>query len=192
MGVFSVSYQDEGDAVIAQGGLKFRAGEAALKRYFGSILGFVALSDLIGEAVFWSLLPSTVSIWLFPLTLMSFSSLVAVAAGVGAFLAFQIFHMKFYVKPLNYLVFIFGNRPLQFLAYLVFAASFIYSGQITKSIVLGSWFCMFALGVSELLLVPIIPVISALFALPPSDQVLRKVGWYYGRKLGLNPAEWKM
>ena len=70
MGLFSVYYDNiPGRCIIAQGGLEFHCDEASLYEYFDSILSYVSLSDLIGEAVFWFLMPSSLAIWAFPVLL---------------------------------------------------------------------------------------------------------------------------
>ena len=70
MGLFSVNYQNvPGQCVYAKGGLKFRADEDKLRHYFSPILPRISLNDIIGEAVFWSMLPSALAIWIFPILL---------------------------------------------------------------------------------------------------------------------------
>jgi len=81
MGLFFVDYQNvPGQCVYAKGGLKFRADEEALRRYFAPILPYVSLNDLIGEAVFWVLLPSSLAIWTFPFLLYYRGGVLAVVA----------------------------------------------------------------------------------------------------------------
>ena len=193
MGLFSVNYQNvPGQCVYAQGGLKFHADEEALVRYFAPILPYVSLNNLIGEAVFWVLLPSTLSIWTFAFLLYTRGILFAVITTIALYLFVEIGHMVLYIKPLNYVVFILGNRILQLVAYIVLAVILVLSGSILKTIILGGWFLFFAVGLNQLILLPLIPILTKIFSLPPSDQVLRNVGWHYARKLGIDPTKWKM
>lgn len=194
MGLFSLDYQNmPGQCVYAKGGLKFRADEDALRHYFAPILPYVSLNDLIGESVFWSMLPSTVAIWTFPFLLHSQGILFAIIATLVLYLVAEIGHMAFYIKPLNYVVFILGNQFLSLVVYIIWAVILILSGSIVGAIILGVWFLFFALGLSQIIfLFPIIPFLTKLFSLPPSDQVLKNVGWHYARKFGIDPTKWKM
>jgi len=193
MGLFSVNYQNvPGQCVYAQGGLKFRADEEALSRYFAPILSYVSINDLIGEAVFWFLLPSTLAIWTFAFLLYRQGILFALIATIVLYLFVVIGHMVLYIKPLNYVVFILGNRLLQLVAYVVLAVILVLSGSILKVIILGGWFLFFAVGLDQLILLPLISILRKFFSLPPSDQVLRNIGWYYARKFGIDPTQWKM
>lgn len=194
MGFFWVEYQNvPGQCVYAKGGLKFRADEDALLRYFAPILPYVSLNDLIGEAVFWILLPSILAIWTFPIFLYSQGILFAIIATAVLYLIAEILTLIFYIKPLNYLVFIFANPLLKVAAYIVWAIILILSGSILEAIILGIYFLFFAFGLDVLMFgFLLIPLFVKLFSLAPSDQVLRNINWYYGRKFGLDPTEWKM
>lgn len=195
MGLLWVNYQNvPGQCVYAKGGLKFRADEEALCRYFAPILPHVSLNDLIGEAVFWVLLPSTLVIWIFPFLLFySQEMLFAIIVAVALYLLLEIGHMSFYLKPLNYLVFILANPLPQLILYIVWAVILIRSGSVDKFIVLGVWFLFFKLGFDKLIFSPLlISLNEAHFSLPPSDTVLRNIGWYYARKFGIDPSKWKM
>lgn len=193
MGLFSLNYQNvPGQCVYARGGLKFRADENTLRRYFSPILPHVSLNDLIGEAVFWSMLPSTLAIWTFPFLLYFKGILFALITTAILYLIVEIGHLSFYLKPLNYIIFILGNNFLAFIVYLIWTAILIFSGSIERVIILGIWFVFFALGFSQLILLPLLPILTKFFALPPSDQILRNIGWYYGRKSGFDPTKWKM
>lgn len=194
MGLFAVDYQNvPGQCVYAQGGLKFRADEEALRRYFSTILPHVSLNDLIGEAVFWVLLPSSLAIWTFPFLLYYQGSVFALVVVIVLFLLVGIAHQYIYLKPLNYLLFIFGNRLLQLAGYVVLAVIFIVAGSIANALIIGAWFILFALGLGDLLL-GLLPILfrGKLFSLPQSDQVLRTVGIYYGAKFGEDPLSWRM
>lgn len=193
MGLFSVSYQNvPGQCVYAQGGLKFRADEDKLRRYFSPILPHISLNDLIGEAVFWSMLPSTLAIWIFPFLIYSQGVPFALTVAIILYLVSEIFHMVFYLKPLNYLIFILGNQFLSLIFYIVWGAILIISGSMINAIILGVWFLFHTLGGNQIVfLLPLTPLLAKFF-LPPSDQILRNVGWYYGRKFGLDPTQWKM
>lgn len=113
MGLFSVDYQNvPGQCVYAQGGLKFSADEEALRRYFSPILPYVSLNDLIGEAVFWVLLPSSLAIWTFPFLLYYQGGVLAVVATLLLSTFVGIVHQYVNLRSINYWVFIFGNRLL--------------------------------------------------------------------------------
>jgi hypothetical protein len=56
--------------------------------------------------------------------------------------------MAFYIKPLNYVVFILGNQFLSLVVYIIWAVILILSGSIVGAIILGVWFLFFALGLS--------------------------------------------
>jgi len=103
MGLFAVDYRNvPGQCVYAQGGLKFRADEEALRRYFSQILPYVSLNDLIGEAVYWVLFPSSLAVWTFPF-LLYFQGLAFTLVTVAVlFLVAGIAHQYMYSKSLNY------------------------------------------------------------------------------------------
>src|SRR6266480_2830489 len=194
MGLFAVDYQDvPGECVCAQGGLKFRADEEALRRYFSQILPYVSLNDLIGEAVFWVLFPSSLAVWTFPFLLYFKGVAFALVSTVVLFLVAGIAHQYIYLKSVNYLVFILGNRLLQLAAYVVWALIFLVEGSLSNTLILGAWFISFALGLGDLIL-GLLPILfqGKLFSLPLSDHVLRTVGIYYGAKFGADPLTWKM
>jgi len=194
MGLFAVDYQDvPGQCVYAQGGLKFRADEGALRRYFSQILPYVSLNDLIGEAVFWILFPSSLAIWTFPFLFYFQGVGFALLAALILFLLAGIAHQYIYLKSLNYLVFVFGNRLLQLAGYVVWGVVFLAGGSISNTLIIGAWFIFFALGLGDLIL-GLLPILfqGRLFSLPLSDQVLRTVGIYYGAKFGADPLTWKM
>ena len=194
MGLFAVEYQDiPGRGVLAQGGLKFRASERSLSRYFAPILPFVTLNDLIGEAVFWILIPSTIVVWTLPLLLYLTGLPWALAWTIGLYLLAHVIHLLVYIKPLNYLVFILGNRILQFIAYIILAAVFAFTTHIDWAITLATMFLYFALGLDVIFVSPLTLVLTRFVGLPTSDQLLRLVGWYYGRKYTTDdPTKWKM
>ena len=107
MGLFSLNYQNvPGQCVYARGGLKFRADEDKLRRYFSPILAHISLNDLIGEAVFWTMLPSALAIWIFPILLYFKGILFALITTLILYLVTEIGHLIFYSKPLNYIVFV--------------------------------------------------------------------------------------
>jgi len=190
MGLFAIDYQDvPGRGVIAQGGLKFRAREESLCRYFATILPFVSLNDLIGEAVFWSLMPSTAAIWTFPLFLYLKGFPSALVWMLAVHLLAQVTHLLVYIKPLNYLVFVLGNRALQIVAYLIVGIVYGLTGHITWAIALVAVFLLYALGLPEIVIGILTFPVSRL---PTSDQLLRLIGWHYGRKHGQDTNEWRM
>ena len=188
LGLFFIKYQNvPGECIYAQGGLKFRADEKALNKWFAPILSHVSLNDLIGEAVFWNLLTSTFAIWIFPFFLYIIWIPFALIAVILIYLILEICCSCFYLKSLNYLVFILSNRLLQLTAYIILVSIFLYFGFISKAIILGLWFLFFLIGLENLIfLLPMIPIRKVLFSLPPSDQALRNVALYYSRKLNVN------
>jgi hypothetical protein len=193
VGLFSVDYRDVKDQCIyAKGGLKFRADETRLRNYFSSILTKVTLNDLIGEAVFWILFPASLVILVFPVLLFFKGTVFAVVTSIVLYLILDFLHMILYIKPLNYFVFIFGNRILQFLYYIVWGVVFYRINDIGSIFILGTFILAFCLGLDRLIsgIVLFFPY-AKLFS-PHSDQILRNVGWYYGRKYGQNPSSWKM
>ena len=193
MGLFSLNYHNvPGQCVYAKGGLKFRADEEKLYRYFSPILPHISLNDLIGEAVFWSMLPSTLAIWTFPILLYFKGISFALIATLILYLVAEIGHLAFYSKFLNYIIFVLGNNLLALVVYLIWAATLIFSGSMGEVIVLAIWFLFFALGLSQLILLPLLPILTKFFALPPSDQILKNIGWYYAEKFGLDPVKWTM
>jgi hypothetical protein len=194
MGLFAVQYQDiPGVGVIAQGGLKFRAREESLCHYFAPILRFVSLNDLIGEAVFWIRMPSTIAIWAFPLLLYLKGFPPALVWIFGLHILAHVIHLFVYIKPLNYLVFILGNTVLQFLAYVVLAVLCALTGHVTWAIALAGVFLFYAVGLSEIFVTILTFPMYLLVSLPTSDQLLRLIGWYYGRKYTKDdPTKWKM
>jgi hypothetical protein len=195
MGLFSVDYQNvPGQCVYARGGLKFRADENALRRYFSPILPYVSLNDLIGEAVFWVLLPSSFAIWTFPFLLYYYGGVLAVVTTLLLSTFVGIVHQYIYVKSINYLVFIFGNRLLWLAGYIVWALIFIFQGSSADVVFLGVWLIIFWLGLGDTIHSLFLPILfrKKFFSLPLSDQVLRTVGFYYGNKLGMDPFSWRM
>lgn len=194
MGLFAVEYQDvEGRGVIAQGGLKFRASEDSLCHYFAPILPFVSLNDLIGEAVFWILMPSTIAVWAFPLLLYMKGLPSALVWSFGLHILAYVIHLLVYIKPLNYLVFILGNKVLQFVAYVVLVVVCALTGHIAWAIALAVVFLFYVVSVSEILVSILTFPVNRLVGLPTSDQLLRLIGWYYGRKYTKDdPTKWKM
>lgn len=194
MGLFAVDYQDvPGECVCAQGGLKFRADEEALRRYFSQILPYASLNDLIGEAVFWVLFPSSLAVWTFPFFLYFEGVAFALVITVVLFLVAGIAHQYIYLKSVNYLVFILGNRLLQLAGYIVWTLIFFNEGSLSNILILGAWFIFFALGFGDSML-GLLPILfrGRVFSLPLPDQVLRTVGVYYGTKFEADPLTWKM
>jgi hypothetical protein len=194
MGLFTVEYRNiEGQGVVAQGGLRFRADEASLRRYFAEILPHVSLNDLIGEATSWLLLPSAIAFWLFPVLLYSLDISLAVYATAAIYFIATLSHFLIYSKPVNYLVLLFSQRAPRLLVYAGWATILVLKGLRTKTIVLGVSYLFFGFGVEARMIATLLtPVYAKLFSLPPSDQVLRNVGWYYGAKHRIDPASWSM
>ena len=194
MGLFAVDFNNvEGQGVIAQGGLRFRADEASLRRYFAEILPHVSLNDLIGEATFWLLLPSAIAFWLFPVLLYYLDISFAVYATAAIYLVATVSHFLVYSKPVNYLVLLFSQRVPRLIAYAGWATILVLKGLTTKAIVLGAAYLVFGFGVEARMIGTLLsPVYAKLFSLPPSDQVLRNVGWYYAEKRGIDPTAWSM
>jgi hypothetical protein len=191
-----------GQCIYARGRLKFRADEDALQHYFAPILPCISLNDLIGEAVFWTLLPSIVAIWTFPLFFYRADLIIVTLV---LYVLARILHMTIYLKPLNYLVFILCNPLLQFLFYAFLVIIFILNNSIISweplpaILFLAAIFLFFHLGGDELNFGLIIlaflshawfrPLTRKILYLPPSDQILWNVGRYYRKKLGIEPTE---
>ena len=193
MGLFSVDYQDvPGRGVIAQGGLKFRASEESLCHYFAPVLPYVSLNDLIGEAVFWILMPSTVAIWTFPFFLYSEGLPSALVWTLAVHLVAKVVHLLVYIKPLNYLVFVLGNGILQGIAYLVAAVVCALTGHLPWAVALVGVFLAYAVGVADICVGILTFPVNRFVGLPTSDQLLRLIAWYYGRKHGQDQSNWKM
>jgi hypothetical protein len=203
MGLFSLDYKNmPGQCVYARGGLKFRADENALQHYFAPILPCTSLNDLIGEAVFWILLPSTVAIWTFPLVFYRADLIIVTLA---LYVLARILHMSIYLKSLNYLVFIFCNPLLQFLFYTFLVIVFILNSSIISweplpaILFLAAIFLFFHLGGDDfqfgLLMLLLVshswfrPFTKKFLYLPPSDQILWNVGRFYRKKLGIKPMK---
>ncbi|MFI5339710.1 MAG: hypothetical protein ACHQ7N_07720 [Candidatus Methylomirabilales bacterium] len=194
MGLFAIDYKNvDGQGVYARGGLKFRADEESLRRYFAEILPHVSLNDLIGEATVWLLLPSTTAFWLFPVLLYYLDISFAVCATAAVYLVATVSHFLIYSKPVNHLVLLFSQRVPRLIAYAGWATILLLKGLTMKAIVLGASYLFFGFGVEARMIATLLaPVYAKLFSLPPSDQVLRNVGWYYAEKHGIDPTTWRM
>lgn len=201
MGLFSIDYKNvPGQGVYAHGGLKFRADENSLSRFFAPILSYVSLNDLIGEAVFWCLLPSTLAAWTFPLI---FYRIELIIIAPVLYVLARIFHMCIYLKPLNYLIFVFANKLLQFIFYAILAIVFILKGgssefnsPVVPALILGIVFLFFAFGGDEFIfgltmlsLLLCYPFLKKFLFLPPSDQILWNVGRFYIKKFRINRTQ---
>jgi hypothetical protein len=193
MGLFAVEYQDvPGRGVIAQGGLKFRASEEALSRYFAPILPYVSLNELIGEAVFWITIPSAITIWAFPLFLYLYGLPLGLLLALGLHVIAEVIHQIVYIKLLNYLSF-FGNRMVQIMAYIILGIVFGFTGHGTWTIALAGVLTFYAVGLSEVLMSVVDIFLAKFVGIPKSDQLLRLIGWHYGRKYtNDDPTEWTM
>lgn len=193
MGLFSVDFQDVPNrGVIAQGGLKFRATVEYLNSYFDPVLQYVSLNDLIGEAVFWFLMPSTIAIWAFPFFLYFNGLPSALVWTLGVHLVAEATHLLVYIKPLNYLVFVLGNKILQGVVYLTVAVVCAVTGHISWTAALIGVYLAYALGLADLCVGILAFPVNRFVGLPTSDQLLRLIGWHYGRKHGQDPLNWKM
>ena len=194
MGLFAVKYQDvPGRGVIAQGGLKFRATEESLSHYFSSILPFVSLNDLIGEAVFWIIMPSTITLWIFPILIYKQGLPLSLLWIVLLHVALYIIHLFIYVKPLNYLVFVLANPFVEFSFYIITGIYFVYLGHISWAIAMGSVFIFYKVGLDVVLISALTFPINRFVGLPTSDALIKLIGWHYGRKYtNEDPTEWKM
>ena len=193
MGLFAVDYQNvEDQCVYAQGGLKFRADEDRLMNYFKPILSKVTLNDLIGEAVYWTLLPQVLIILIFPFLLSIKGFLFAGLLSLAFYIVLDFLHLNYYFKFFNYFSFIFGNPIMQVLYYLAWGVIFYKTQRVINIYVIGSFLLLINLGLFKFFSSIILFYPVSKYFLPPSDQVLRKVGWYYGRKNGQNPTTWTM
>jgi len=193
MGLFSLNYRNvPGQCVYAEGGLKFRADENMLRHYFAPILSYISLNELIGEATFWSLLPSTLAIWVFPIFLYFKGTFYALMATLILSNIMEILHQLFYSKIINYAIFILANNILALIVYFILAIILIHLNFFKEAIVLIVWGFFSISGLVEIIFFPIDLALVKFFGLPKSDQILRNIGWHYGRKLGLDPLQWKM
>lgn len=201
MGLFSLAYKNvPRRSVYAHGYLKFRADEESLSHFFAPILSYVSLNDLIGEAVFWCLLPSTLAIWTFPLVFYR-SEFIIIAPAL--YVLARILNMTIYLKPLNYLVFIFANMLLQFIFYAILSVVFIFKGgtsEFSSSLIPVLMLCIvflffafggdeFIFGLIMLSLLFCYPFLKKFLFLPPSDQILWNVGQFYSKKFRINPTQ---
>lgn len=191
MGLFLLDYKNvPGRNIYARGGLKFRADEHSLRHYFAPILPYVTLNDLIGEAVFWSVLPSTLAIWTFPIVFYRGEFIIIV---IALYVLAQILHMTIYLKWLNYLVFVFSNKLLEFLFYAILAGVFMQNGSVFAAVILGIVFLFFAIGGDEfhfgLIMLALLshawfrPFTKRFLYLPRSDQILWNVSRFYRKKV---------
>ena len=195
MGLFAVDFQNvPGECIYTQGGLKFRADEEALRRYFSQVLPYMSLNDLIGEAVFWVLLPSSLAIWTFPFLLYYQGVGLAVVVTLLLSTFVGIVHQYVYLKSINYWVFIFGNRLLWLAGYILWTVIFIFHGSSANVVLLGVWLIIFWVGLGDTIHSFLLPMLfrKKFFSLPLSDQVLRTIGFYYGVKFGMDPFTWRM
>jgi hypothetical protein len=194
MGLFAVDYKSvEGQGVYAYGGLRFRADEASLRRYFAEILPHVSLNDLIGEATFWLLLPSTIAAWVLPVLLYYLDISAAIYMTAGIYLVATASDFLVYSKPVNYLVLLFSQKVPRLLAYAGWVTLLLFKGLTTKAVILGAFYLFLGFGLEGRIFASLLtPLYAMLFSLPPSDQVLRNVGWYYAEKRGVDPKAWRM
>jgi hypothetical protein len=181
---FAVSYRNvPGKGVFAIGGLKFHSDEAELRRKYARALESARLDALLGEAALWVLWPSTAAIWAFPLLVWRLRIDWAILADIGVFWAVQIVTMLFYSRPLNYGVFVLGNRGLQALAYAGFALWFWRAETAMKVVFLAAWLILMAFGVVQVIfVVPFVPLLRRLFERTPADQALRHIARRYERE----------
>jgi hypothetical protein len=199
MGLFWLDYKNvPGQGVYAQGGLKFRFTEETLKEYFGPILSYVSLNDLIGEAVFWTMLPTYLAVYIFPFILYYKGILVSIVTAAVVFLIAEIYHLSFYNKPLNYLAFFLGSTLPQSILYAVFLVLFIRSGSVAKIAVLVVQFLASFLGIYQVFAFiidfPLVIINRAyfqktkefLFLPSSSDQILINIGRYYAKKFRID------
>ena len=193
MGLFAVEYEDvPGQGVIARRGLKFHATQESLSRYFAPILPFVSLNDLLGEAVFWSLMPSTIAVWAFPVLLYLYGPFFGVVLTLALQIVAEVADELVYIKSLNYFVF-WGNATVQFVAYVIMAVVCAFSGHVAWALVLAGVFIFYASGLNEVLFTLLGLVLAMFVGLSQSDQLLRLIGWHYGRKYTRDdPTKWRM
>jgi hypothetical protein len=181
---FAVQYRNvPGKGVFAAGGLKFQRDETELRREYAPVLQHVSLESLLGEAALWVLWPSTAAIWAFPVLLWRLRTDFAILADIGVFWAVQIATMLFYARPLNYAVFVLGNRALQALAYAAAAAAMWFLGEPMKIVALAGWLLAMAFGVVQVIfVVPLVPLLRRLFEGTPADRALRFIARNYLRE----------
>lgn len=181
--LFTVDYRTvPGKGLFASGGLRFKTEEADLRREFPAVLDQVPFPRLLGEAALWVLWPSTIAIWAFPAFLQFLSVDYALLADVGVFLAVQIVTMLFYSLPVNYALFVLGNRPLQAGVYLAWGLVYWRAGALARLLPLAIWFLLMAFGVAQVVFVtPFLPLLRGLFSRTPADQALRHIARRYAK-----------
>ncbi len=203
MGLFELDIEDHPQRGIYAGGMKFRADREALERYFNPVLTYVSLNDLVGEAVFWMLLPWTLAIYLFPFLLFAKGLVFALLATLISYLLLELLHWFIYIKAINYLLFFFASPIPQIILYIIVGVLFYLSGSYLEIISLGVVLLFFRLGggaiLSSILFLPLYIIAGIYFRktgyylfLPNSDQVLRTIGFYYAKKNKIDPHTFKM
>ena len=182
---FSVEYRAvPGKGLFAAGGLRFKTEESDLRRDYPSVLDQIPFPRLLGEAALWVLWPSTAAIWAFPALLQFLRVDYAILADIGVFLCVQIISMLFYSSPLNYALFVLGNRPLQAGVYLLWGVVFWRAGAPGQILPLAIWFLLMAFGVAQVVFVtPFLPLLRGVFSRTPADQALGHVARRYARLL---------
>lgn len=203
MGLFELDIQSGPNESTYAGGVKFRASRLALESYFSPVLTYVSLNDLVGEAVFWMLLPWTFAIYLFPFLLFTKGLVFALFVTLISYLLLGLLHWFVYIRPINYLLFFFANPIPQIVLYIIFGVLFYLSGSYFEIISLVIALLFFRLGGGEILCFIFFQplyIIAGIYyrrtgnylLLPTSDQVLRTVGFYYAKKHKIDPRTFKM
>jgi hypothetical protein len=137
-----------------------------LHHYFAPILSYIFLNELIGEATFWSLFPSALAIWVFPIFLYSKGILFALIATLILSIIAEMIHQVFYVKLIN---FILTNKLLALIVYFVLTIVLIRFNSLKQVIVLIEWRLFSISGLIEIIFFPIDLILVKFFGLPKSD-----------------------
>jgi hypothetical protein len=125
----------------------------------------------------------SIFIWSLPLGLL---------LALGLHIIAEVIHQIVYIKLLNYLSF-FGNRMVQIVVYVILGIIFSFTGHGTWTIALAGVLIFYAVGLGDILMSVVDIFLAKFVGIPKSDQLLRLIGWHYGRKYtNDDPTEWTM
>lgn len=177
--------------VYSERGLKFTASIEYLSDYFSELLTYRSLNQLIGETVHWIWLPNYIAYFALPFLLSSYSYLTVaiimlVILGIGS-----VFISLFYFRWLNILSLLVAPLFIWLSYAFVWGFLFIINGSILNAIIVGVSFILLLVGVYDLIVGLFnLPIQLWIMRMPQSDCILRNIGWYHGRKLGLDIDKW--
>jgi len=178
------------DAAQTKGGMKLSFSRQELENYFGVLLEERPLEQLVGETSIWVLIPTTISIYVFPIILLVTGSLTySMLSSVGLMMSFSMLNQSSYNYKLNRYVVRPASHAIPKIIFAIGAG--VALGQLGYSIWIALWPIFWYLLIDR---IPIIYLLSELlmvklktwmYALPDPDGVLRQVGWYWAKKLSL-------